>query len=139
MTAGLEVAAVDEWLDATLNNDATLAGLVPGGIWNTQPKANTAYPLGIFQFMSGVPHAAVGAYRIWVNMVYLVKVIGETADSATLNAAVARIDALLQRGSGTAADGTIWSCVCETMIRFPEAIEGRQYRHSGATYRLYAT
>lgn len=139
MTAGLEAAAAEEWLNATLNGDATLLAAVPSGFYDTLPAPNTPYPVGIYQFMSGIDYAAVGAFRIWQSMVYMVKVIGETADFATLNAAIARLDALLHRASGTSASGTVWSCTREQSIRLPDAIEGRQYRHSGALYRIYAT
>jgi hypothetical protein len=136
---GLEPAVAEEWLDTTLNGDATLIGLVPSGAWNTQAKENTTYPLIVYQFMSGIDHVEVASIRIWTNLVYLVKVIGETADLASLNAAVARIDALLHRASGSATDGTVWACVREQTIRLPDSVAGRQYRHSGGLYRIYAT
>lgn len=130
--------AAEEWLVTTLA-DATLAGLVPSGVWNMQAPENTAYPLIVFQMMAGNDYAAVGANRIWTNLVYMVKVIGETADFSTLSAAAARIDALLHRASGNATDGTIWSCVREQTIRLPDAIAGRQYRQAGGLYRIYAS
>lgn len=140
MAAGLEVAAADEWLDSVLNGDATLSTLLSGnGFWNTQPEQQTPFPHGVFQMMSANDYAAVGAYRIWANLTYLVKVIGRTGNYDALNAAVARVDALLHRASGTAADGTVWSCVREQVIRMPEDVSGDQFRHSGAMYRLYAT
>jgi hypothetical protein len=139
MTAGLESATAEEFLDATLNGDATLTTLVPSGAFNTQPPGATPYPIITFQFVSGVDYAAVGAYRIWANMLYLIKVIGDTANFADLNAAFARIDTLLQRSNGTAADGTVWSCVREQVIRLPDFIAGRQYTVTGAMYRLYCT
>lgn len=136
---GLEMAAARQYLYGALHGDATLMALVhdvwPGG---SAPEG-TAFPFVVFQFMSGVPYAAVGAYRIWNNMVWLVKAVGETADISALDTIVARIDTLLQRGSGTPAAGTIWSCVQETTIEYPETISGKQYRHLGATYRLFAT
>lgn len=139
MTAGLESVAAEEWLESTLAGDATLTGLVEGGVWNTQAAQGTAYPLIVFQQMAGYDYAAVGANRIWTNLVYMVKVINETADFSTLSAAVARIDALLHRSSGIATDGTIWSCVREQTIRLPDAIAGRQYRQAGGLYRIYAS
>lgn len=139
MAQGLEVDAAEEWLSATLSGDATLSALLPGGVWNTEASQGTAYPFVLFQFMSGLPYAAVGAFRIWESLIYMVKVIGETADYQTLKTPLARIDVLLHRGSGTAADGTIWACVKEQSIRLPEAVQGKHYRSSGALYRLYAT
>lgn len=139
MTAGLEAPAAEEWLYATLHGDATLMALVHG-VWpGGEAPQGTAYPFVTFQQMAANDYAAVGAFRIWTNMLYLVKVVGETPDFASLNTAVARIDTLLHRGSGTAADGTVWSCVREQVIRLPETVQGKQYRTAGALYRLYAT
>lgn len=140
MAQGLEADAAEEWLRTTLTADATLTTLVPNGVWpgGTAPQG-VAFPWITFQFMSGVPYAAVGAYRIWESLSYLVKVVGETADYQSLRTAFARIDTLLHRGSGSSADGTIWACVQEQIIRLPETVQGKQYRHSGALYRLYAT
>src|SRR5438105_12141746 len=125
---GLEVAAADEFIFNALNGEATLTPLVHG-VWNTQADEGTAYPIVVNQMLSGIHYAAVGAVRIWANLVYLIKVIGETADYSSLSAAVARIDALLHRASGTAADGTVWACVREQVIRMPDSVENRQYRH----------
>jgi hypothetical protein len=139
MSAGMEAEAAEEFLYSRLANDVTLSGLVNGVFVNIAPQP-TIYPLVIIQEMSGIDYAAVGAYRVWTNFVYLVKVIGQTASNGDLKAAVARIDALLHRASGAAGDGTIWACVREQVIRMPEyAPGGQQYRHSGAMYRVYAS
>lgn len=125
----------------TLSGDAQLRGgatpLVQG-IHNTMAPENSLYPLVLFQFMSGIDYAAVGAYRIWTNLIYMVKVIGQTADFGDLQAAVARIDVLLHRGNGAAADGNVWACVREQTIRLPDEVANKQFRHSGGLYRLYA-
>lgn len=137
--AGIEPAVAEEWLDGLLNGDATLTGLVPSGAWNAQADEGTAFPLIVYQMMSGIDLAVVGAVRIWTNLIYQVKVIGQTANYAALNAAVARIDTLLHRASGSAADGTVWACVREQTIRLPDSVAGKQFRHAGATYRIYAS
>lgn len=139
MTAGLEAASAEEYLYATLHGDATLAALVPNGIWNTQADEDTPYPIVVFQLMSALDTSAVGANRIWTDMVYLVKAIGQTADPGALDPIAARIDALLHRASGSASDGTVWAIVREQVIRMPENVAGRFYRHSGGMYRIYAS
>lgn len=135
---GLEAKAAEEFLNATLTGDATLMAAVPGGVWNIQADQPTVYPFVTFQFMSGVPYSAVGAFRIWASMIYLVKVIGESANFDDLDIAAARIDALLHRASGTVTDGVVWSCTQEATIREPDAIAGKQFRVAGGRYRLYA-
>lgn len=139
MTAGLEAPAAEEFLYNTLTGDATLMALVPGGVWNTQADEGSGYPLVLYQFMSGIDYAAVGAVRIWANMLYLVKVVADSADFSVMNSAIARIDTLLHRASGSVADGTVWSCTREQVVRLPDQVANRQFRQAGATYRLYAT
>lgn len=139
MSAGLEVEAAEEWLYDTLHGDATLMAEVVDVYGGGAGPEGTAYPFATFQMMSGIDLMVVGAFRVWTELVYQVKIVGETADFQDLKTAVARIDALLHRASGSSADGTLWACVREQTIRMPEVVEGKQYRHSGALYRLYAT
>jgi hypothetical protein len=133
------MAAARQWLYGVLHGDVTLMGLgrdvFPGG---TAPES-FGFPFITFQFMSGLDYAAVGAYRIWTNMIWLVKTVGETADVSTLDAIMARIDVLLHRGSGTPTAGIVWACVRESTFELPETIQGKQFRSLGGTYRLYAT
>lgn len=140
MSAGLEPDVAEEFIYGLLNGDATLTGLLAGGIkpGGSAPQG-TPYPFVTYQMMSSIDLMVVDAIRIWTNLVYLVKVVGESADYQTLRAVVARIDALLHRASGTATDGTIWACVREQSIRMPEVVSGKQFRHDGGLYRLYAT
>jgi hypothetical protein len=138
MSAGLEASAAEEFIYGTLTGDATLTALVTGGVWNTQAEQGSVYPLLLYQFMSGLDYAAVGAERVWTNLIYMVKVIADTADFSVMNAAVARIDQLLHRASGTVADGSVWSCTREQVIRLPDSVAGSQYRQAGGLYRIYA-
>lgn len=139
MSQGQEMAAARQWLYGVLHGDATLLGLgrdvFPGG---TAPES-FGFPFVTFQFMSGRDLMEIASIRIWTNMIWLVKVVGETADISTLDAIWARIDVLLHRGSGTPAAGTVWACVRESTFELPETIQGKQYRSLGGTYRLYAT
>lgn len=139
MSAGLEAASADEFLYSTLSGDATLMAAATGGVWNTQAQEGTVYPLIVFQFMSGIDYAAVGALRVWTNMIYMVKAIAEADNFDALNAIVARIDALLHRTSATPTDGIVWSCTREQVIRLPDSVASRQYRQSGALWRVYAS
>lgn len=135
---GREADAADEFIFTTLHGDATLMGLVTD-VYNSEGTQGVAiFPAVIFQFMSAVDYAAVGAARIWADMIYLVKVVGETADYAVLGPAVARIDTLLHRASGTVTDGTVWSCTREQPFRMVDNVASKQYRHAGATYRILA-
>lgn len=135
--AGLEAAAAGEFLYSALHGDATLMTLV-GDIWEDEPPQGATYPLIVYQFMSGIDLMVIGANRVWSNMIWLVKAVGQTANYGDLNAVVARIDTLLHRGSGVVADGTIWVCIREQTVRLPEDVLGKPYRSVGAQYRINA-
>jgi hypothetical protein len=139
VTAGAEPAAADDFLYGLLTADATLTGLVGVRVYNTEAPQPAQYPFVLYQFMSGIDMAAVGALRIWTDMLYLVKVVGQTLTYSDLSTAVARIDQLLHRTSGTVADGTVWTCTREQVIRMPETISGKPFRHAGALYRVCAS
>jgi hypothetical protein len=138
MTAGLEANTAERFLVSTLEGDATLMALLTGGVHNTQAPQGTAYPQLVFQYMSGNDYAAVGAERIWTNMLYLVKVIADAEHFDDADIAAARVDGLLHRASGSNVNGTVWSCTREQVIRLPDQIGQHQYRQSGGIYRLYA-
>jgi hypothetical protein len=139
MAAGLEADACEQLIYSTLNGDATLTALVTGVYIDLAPEG-TAFPFVVFQEMSGRDLMEVGSNRIWTNFVYSVKVIGQTASFADLRTAVARVDVLLHKLSGTAASGTIHACIREQSVRLLElAPGGLQVRHSGGIYRLYAS
>lgn len=141
MAQGLEASAAESFLRSTLQGDATLVALVPGGIWNTQApqeRPDPKYPALVFQQMSGNDYAAVGAERIWTNMLYLVKVIADDQNFDAADVAAARVDVLLHRASGANVSGQVWSCTREQVIRMPDELGQHQFRSSGAMYRLYA-
>jgi hypothetical protein len=139
MAAGTEADACEQLLYSTLTGDSTLNGLVNGVFMGIAPQPTT-YPFVVMQEMSGIDLMTVDSARIWTNFLYLVKVVGQTASYADLRTAVARMDVLLHRLSGTVSNGTIWACVRQQVFRMPEyAPGGQQFRHAGGIYRLYAT
>lgn len=140
MAAGRESAAVREWLSTVLGADVPLLALATGGVFNgSRAPQGTPYPLVLYFFMSGIDYATVGAYRIWTNMIWTVKAIADAGGYDTLDPIAARIDELLQRASGTAASGTIWSADRQKTIEYEGLVAGHEYRHLGATYRVYAS
>jgi hypothetical protein len=139
MTAGLEVDVAEEFIFDTLTGDATLMGLVNAVVNSRTVPQTVPFPFVQFFNSSAIDYAAVGAARIWTDQVYTVKVVGHTALFSDLKAAAARIDTLLHRGSGPTADGTVWSCVREQIIRQEDDVSGDPYRHSGGLYRIQAS
>lgn len=131
----------DSWLYAVLAGDSTLVGLATGGVYAyNNPNRTPVFPYVLFQLQApGMDVRGVGPVRIMAPMVYLVRGIVEANSfGGNLKTIADRIDTLLQAASGTAAGGSVLSCVREQPFALPEvAGDGRQYRHLGGIYRLF--
>lgn len=134
----LTTFVADEFLSSKLNGDATLLGLVPSRAWRDKPPAGTAHPFVVWQFQTGTELRGAGPVRIWSDLIYAVKVVGQGANVAALKAAVDRIDALLDLGRATVGSGEIVACTLEGFVSYPETVNGLDYQHVGGRYRLLA-
>lgn len=144
-----EPVAADQWIYSTLKADATLTNLIGGGAspriyidQAPQGLPNGVYPYVLFQMQSAVDLMWVGPRRVWSNMLYLVRGVHETGQyTGPLLTMSERIDAVLHAtpNGTTNAYGVIWSCVSEQPFRLPETVNGRNFRHFGRIFRIYAS
>lgn len=136
---GFQLPEALKWCFETLSEDATLDALVPGG-WHEHPAPEgTVFPYGTFQVQaSGEDVDAVGAHRIFEEIVLLVRVVHQGRSTIGLKPAVDRMDVLLHRASGTTDGGRVISCVREGTFHLPEISQGKHYRHLGGLYRVLA-
>lgn len=136
-----ELFAAETWLYSVLAADASLAAVVGERIyseqaWQTDPLP--AMPIVLFQMLSGNDLRGVGAVRVWVDAVYVVRGISdEDGYGGSLKTIADRIDAVLHAASGSNAEGTVVECVRDRPFKMPETINGRVYRHLGGVYRLH--
>jgi hypothetical protein len=81
--------------------------------------------------------SAVGAIRVMVNAVWVVRGVGQGQQyTATLKQIADRIDALLhQKSSAITGGGTLIASYREQPFRLPETTNGINYRHLGGQYR----
>ena len=133
-----ELAAIDRWLVAVLTGDSTLHGLVADRIFDGIAPQGTLAPYIICQTQAPHDVAGVGAVRIMVESVSIIKCLAEGTSYSTLHAIANRIDALLHKASGTNADGTVLGCVREMPFKMAETTEGKEYRWLGGVYRIWA-
>lgn len=135
----METLTADRWLYTTLAGDATLGGLVTGVYsWPVPPSA--ALPYVLFQEQSALDVTALGPHRLWVNGLWLVRVVAEARGwGGSLETAANRIDALLQAASGAVASpaGVVWACWRVQPFRLVETVQSRDFRHLGGIYRVY--
>ena len=151
-----EPVAADQWIYSALKADSALTALIGGAssprIYNElAPQGNgtttaPVYPYVIYQMQSAIDVMWVGPRRVWSNMLYLVKGIQETSSyGGSLLTIVERIDEVLHAKpdpggpAATNAYGVIWACVGEQPFRLPEVVNGRNFRHFGRIYRIYAS
>lgn len=134
-----EVVTADRWLTQTLKADATLMGLVTGiYTYPIPPAVQLPYVLISEQAVGDL--MAIGAHRIWVNGLWVVRAIFEMSSWAgNLETAANRIDAALHAQMGSVTGGNVWACVRESPFRLVENNGGQQLRHLGGIYRLLIT
>lgn len=130
-----EPFVAETWLYTTLAGDAALMGLATGVYADVAPEG-AVFPFVVFTYQAGRDVATLNGNRIHTWATYQVKAITDQPSYGAVRTIADRIDALLHRATGTAADGTIFSCVREEPVRFTESASGKQYRHLGGLYRL---
>lgn len=132
---------VKRWLRATLVADSTLAGLAPGGVYESVAPKGTATPFIVWTPVDmGSDISAVGAIRVMTRFMYQVTAWITGNDFAALDPIVTRIDTLLHKASGTAASGHVLECVRIGIVDPGVVIEtsGRVTRQAGAEFRIWA-
>lgn len=139
-----ETARARSWVVSVLKDDTTLAPLIGGGsaarIYNGVAPAAASYPFVVMQLLSGgTDLMAVGAIRIWADMLWLIKAVTKGSSTGPLEPIVDRIDALLHAASGTVSGGIIWSCVRERPFELPTVENGVNFVQQGAEWRIRAS
>lgn len=139
--AGAEDSGVAQWLYATLSADSTLTGLLGGvaAIYDTVAPESAVPPYIVFSLHSSTDSLGVAATRIFVRGVWLVKAVDQSDSFVSVSAIYQRLDALLQKQSGTATNGThVYSCSRQSSFRLASAESGLQFRQQGGLYRIVA-
>lgn len=135
-----ETVLAETWLYTTLKANATLTALIGGSttprIYSAVVPQGAALPAVVFQQMSGEDLLTLNAYRVWSDLVYLVKGIAQAGGFVALDGIAAQIDVSLHRVSGTG----VAACYRERPFTYvePETADGQQYRHLGGIYRIKA-
>jgi hypothetical protein len=135
---GIETVAAEQWLYSKLSGDAQLAAVVGTRVYGYRAPDGAALPYVLYQNQAARDVAGVGPARIGSSLMYLVRVVGETTTFAALQTAAARIDAVLQGAAGTVPDGEVWGCGREQPFVLVETNAGKQVRHLGGVYRVWA-
>jgi hypothetical protein len=138
-----ETARTRSWLYQTICTDVTLLALTPTigtRLYLGSGPVAAAFPFGVMQMLAGGNDLnAIGAVRIWSDMLWLVKVVTKGTSSGAIEPIVNRIDALLHAASGTVTNGVIHTCIRERPFELPTVEDGVAYIQIGAEYRIKAS
>lgn len=131
-----EPARALSWLQSVL------APLASGGAWHGIAPVSTQPPFITYALSTASDLANVGAYRIWSDGLYQVKVCGPTTLSDTLFSIADAVDNALQRKSGVivgvASDATMLFCDREQTLILPEnVVNAGQWLNFISIYRIY--
>lgn len=126
------------WM-TVLGGDATLTGLLPGGIHDVRPPVDTPFPWLRFRLMASPNEVwTFGGGRI-LRMRYQVDVADQAESSTAARAALARADVLLSDAAFSPSSGAVLFCRREG---FPpdtgEEVEGVPFQMVHATYLVEA-
>lgn len=140
MTAMITTGVIEPWLYSTLQDDATLTGLVGDRVSGTLSGELLATPYVTFLLQDHRDVLGVGGTIIMADCLYMVKAVSQSAGWGTVTAIAERIQDLLHRESTVISlpNGSL-TTVRERIISYPEVSEGVQYRHLGGIYRIQAS
>lgn len=132
---------IDAALIAVLANDATLAGLLPDGVYFAEA------PPGLRNFVIvSLTHeddeSIFPGQRVIEDALYLVKGVSFGTSGATVKAAAKRIDELLENAVLVVAGYECMTVHRESRIRYPEPDDvdpSVRWQHRGGQYRVAMT
>ena len=128
---------VDAALLARLANDATLAGLMPDGVW-WEEAAQGKTRFVVVSLIDEVDEAVFGGRAI-EDALYLVKAVELGSSGVNIKAAAARIDVLLEEQPLTVAGYSGMDVFRESRVRNTEIDEvdpSIRWQHRGGMYRV---
>lgn len=133
-------STVDAALIARLQSDATLAGLMPDGVWfDYAPQGCERFV--IVSLVENVDVPVFGGRAI-ESVRYLVKAVERITGNGKTGAAAARIDALLEDVPLVVSGYTGAVCAREQRVRYVEVDDDDasiRWQHRGGHYRVQMT
>lgn len=133
-----EVDLALTWIENTLQEDATLLSLAPGGVFQTFQLPGTTAPYKIVKYLNGTDVPKFGGIA-YSDMHFRVIVAGPFDALQNLQAAAKRINDLLTVTQQTAlSGGTLMSSIRAQPISDDEWADSAKWRVEGGEYRIMA-
>lgn len=141
---GAETELGNQWIQQRLALYATQLNAISSGlssrIYPDIAPPGVPYPFIVYQVQSPPRDIrGVGATRVMVDTLYVVKAVAEVASYGPLAPIASVIDTAMTSESGSAVgDGTVFSSVRENGLSLAEPPkDGTQIRNLGGVYRLH--
>jgi hypothetical protein len=131
-----------EWIYAALKANTTLCGVIGGTaaprIYHEIIPQSADLPSVVYQMMTSIDENAIGARGPTVQQ-WQVKGVAQGQTYNALRTVADQIDVALHRVHGTATTaGIVTASERIEEVMYGEASDGREYRHLGGIYRIYA-
>lgn len=123
----------DALYDALIGNTALMAKAT--GVYNTVAPRSATCPFVVFGHQAGTD-AYTARLRSTREYIYQVKCIAEGASSKVAGDVYGLIDAVLFDATLTAGSKAVLYVRRESDVKYSETVEGKQYWHVGALYRI---
>jgi len=129
-------AEFESWLVTTLDDD-DLSALIVGGIHSGGAPEGTAYPFLVFSpYTDPRDIRAVPDTSVLLDGTYI---IGVVAEGASYGPADSAYDAMHGIIASEVATNRVVSVTRESIVRYAEEVDSRQYRHVKGVYRVQMT
>ncbi len=140
-----ESTVIDTWLDDLLKNDSGIAaafGDYPVAVFDGKAPHSQDYPFIVWQSQSMLDTVGIGPRaRVMATGVYVIRVIARvsTYRAPILTSIAKAIDNAVDGATGITDDGLVLGARRDSEYRSTEDADGRQIRHLGGSYTIWAT
>ncbi len=133
----IESREVGTWLAALLKGDGPLHALVADRIYRANaPQGTPTHPYLVHQLVSATDRNTLAGHRVMQSCLLQVRAVDAGRSQDRNKAVMDRVDTLLTRPTGATASANIMSCVREQTTEYAEVVDGREYQHLTAIYRV---
>ena len=133
----MSLMTAETWLAQTIKGDNELQALIGERVHIDYVPNASEYPLVVLSFISGPPVTNLSADVVMFDEVWLVKVWVEGSSYIPAAAILEKIQALLHKASGSAANGIVIGCAQEELFRLAENEGDKHYKCFGQYFRIY--
>lgn len=140
--AGESIDIIEPWIWKTISEDPQLLELVGGidHISGTLSNEELPLPYVTMLYQSSRDITTNQGHVIAIEALYMVKSVDATGSWDDLTPIASRVSELLYHpGETITVENGSLTCTRERIIQYPEKLEGVQYRHLGAIWRIRAS